>query len=520
MSRKTLRTLLWNLGGLVVVLALLYFAAPTLVHKIAFEGVALRFLYVLPWTVWAIVLWQATKQLNFFRRRAVVIGIFTAALIVLWDIVLYTSTGYFTYNMFAKFEQRTSMVPTNAGFIRYSAIQTADLDMSNFITAATEKVKDEDAKGVGEYTMPLITNDGFGYIAPILPDGLLVTYTQDNPGFVVYDDRSDARTKVRRVDQPFEIGPEMLWFDNLDRQLIFTDFFATYEKPHFLQLDPKQPNKFVAAIPKIKFRFWRFPFWGGVVLVHDDGTIEDLSREEALADKRLKGQWIAPIGLTRYYVELQNYDVGWGLLSPYVNVTGKLEIPKLPGDNQFPFITRGADDKTYFVTATKAALGGAGMYRMYYTDASTGEGSYFEYEKGSLVYGPTAGLDRVQNLPGFNWYRRTRASESGNMLAIEPVYIVHEDDPKQLFWKFSITNTKFAGVSAVVVASAKRPDEMMVFERRSEFEAWLRGGEASPGAEVAKLQTDASLSDEVARLRQIIEGLLRDIISLQEKMAK
>ncbi len=34
------------------------------------------------------------------------------------------------------------------------------------------------------------------------------------------------------------------------------------------------------------------------------------------------------------------------------------------------------------------------MYRMYYTDASTGEGSYFENEKGSLVYGPTAGLDR------------------------------------------------------------------------------------------------------------------------------
>lgn len=40
------------------------------------------------------------------------------------------------------------------------------------------------------------------------------------------------------------------------------------------------------------------------------------------------------------------------------------------------------------------------------------------------------------------------------------------------------------------------------------------------GAEVAKLQTDASLSDEVARLRQIIEGLLRDIISLQEKVAR
>ena len=68
-------------------------------------------------------------------------------------------------------------------------------------------------------------------------------------------------------------------------ETIFTDFFAIYEKPHFLQLDPKQPNKFVAAIPKIKFRFWRFPYWGGVVLVHDDGTIEDLSREEALADK-------------------------------------------------------------------------------------------------------------------------------------------------------------------------------------------------------------------------------------------
>ena len=155
MSRKTLRTLLWILGGVVVALAFLYIAAPTLLHKIAFEGVALRFLYVLPWILSAIILWQATNHFNFFRRRAMFISIFTAALIVLWDIVLYTSTGYFTYNMFAKFEQRMSMVPTNAGFIRYSAIQTADVDMSNFITAATERIKDEDAKGVGEYTMHL-----------------------------------------------------------------------------------------------------------------------------------------------------------------------------------------------------------------------------------------------------------------------------------------------------------------------------------------------------------------------------
>ena len=203
MSRKTLRTLFWILGGVVVALAFLYIATPTLLHKIAFEGVALRFLYVLPWILSAIILWQATNHFNFFRRRAMFISIFTAALIVLWDIVLYTRTGYFTYNMFAKFEQRMSMVPTNAGFISYSAMQTADVDMSNFITAATERIKDEDAKGVGEYTMPLITEDGFGYIAPILPDGFLATYTQDNPGFVVYDDRSDARTKVRRVDQPF-----------------------------------------------------------------------------------------------------------------------------------------------------------------------------------------------------------------------------------------------------------------------------------------------------------------------------
>ncbi len=131
--------------------------------------------------------------------------------------------------------------------------------------------------------------------------------------------------------------------------------------------------------------------------------------------------------------------------------------------------------RVYLVTAVKAEGGGLGLYRVYFSDGTTFARTYIEYKSDNLLYGPTAGLKRVPNIPGYNWYRRSGESESGNMIAIEPVYIVRKQDPEKLWWKTSITNKDYAGVSGVVVGDAARPDNLKIFTSRASFETWLRG---------------------------------------------
>ncbi|MBL7058545.1 hypothetical protein ISS03_04355 [Patescibacteria group bacterium] len=407
------------------------------------------------------------KRLTIKGRRALVIVFFGFIVVIVGFVVVATGTNYFTYQMYAKFEPIPSIISTDPDTIRYTAQQVAYTEIENSIKAATEKAH-------LEHVRPFITSDLFAYIAPITPDGLLTVWTGKNPGYVVYNDHRDHKDtiKTNRVDQVQEIGLGMQWFDDLELVLYRTDWFATYDQPHFLVLDDKQPEKYTAVVPKVKYAWWRFPYWAGVVLIHDDGKVEDLDRAKALADPRLAGKWIAPMALMRRYVELQNYAVGY--VQSFFRVSGKLEIPKIPGNNQFPLLTRSLNGHNYFVVPTKGEGGGDGLFRMYFGDSHTFQLTYFEVYSNNMIYGPNAALNRVQNLPGYNWHRKTDKNESGNMIATEPVYITSKDG-KQMFWKFSITNKQYAGTSAVAVVNAHNVDQVLEFKQRPEFEEWLRG---------------------------------------------
>lgn len=378
--------------------------------------------------------------------------------------------------MFVDFERVGQMVPTDPKFVRYTGMQIAFKDINQAIKAATEEVTMEN-------TVPFVSKTGFGYVAPITPDGFISTFSQKNPGFVVFNDRlpdNPQASKAHRVIQPFEIGQDMQVLDNLERQLIYSDFFASYDHPHYVVLDPNKPEHFTAVVSKIKYKWFMFPYWGGVVLVHDNGKMEDLSAQEAMKDPRLVGQWIFPQKLAKDYVKLENYKVGWGIFSEMVRVPGRLEIPKLPGESQFPMLTHGADSVNYHVIATKAAGSGGGLYRMYYVNATTGQGMYYEYGENETVYGPEAALTRVTNEQSFNWFREDGDSKSGNMIPVEPVYIVLSDN--KLYWKISVTNRKYEGVAATVVSPASNPNDRTLFKAQNEFDAWLNGKAISTAA--------------------------------------
>lgn len=504
---------------------------PKLTNTLMFRGVLLNWPYLVIFAFGLGVVVAEWRGLLLRTRRSVMLVVLTGVLSVAGWVGVESFSEYLTYQRFAQFHPRTQLVATDLDAVRYTALQTAFVDIENAITAATEDV-------VLEHVQPLVTSGWFRYIAPITPDGIVQRWIGDNPGFMVYEDAPGPGVKVHRASQAQAIGIDERFTDNLWWNVYRTDWFATYEDPHYITLDDARPDAFVVVVPKIKYAGFRLPYWAGIIIIHPSGVIEELDRAAALRDARLVGKWIAPMGLLRHYVEAQNYAVGY--FAHFFQVAGKLAIPTLEGQNQFPLLTRGADRHDYFAVATSAEGGASGLYRMYYGDAYSFDLSVYEFAASAMVYGPMAALARVQNLPGYNWYRAVtygpieshQTLESGTVVAIEPVYIVRPAEPTHLYWKFSITNKEYAGMSAVAVVDAANPDDVRSFDTRPAFESWLRGGTAPTATEqpvptvtvdgeVLPLSVSAAreeLLQQILMLAQQIPQLRVDIQALKEHL--
>ncbi len=443
------------------------------------------------------------------HRRPISVLVTAGTAFVLWCAFVWTSTDYLIYKTYgSSFTARAGLIPSSPEFTRFTPKANACNDIGNSISTSGEHVD-------CSYAAPMVTSKGFSWVAPIVPRGLWNTLFVNNPGFLVLDDSAGSYAnpskRLVRIDDEQKVGPGMEWFDNLQYKLAHNDFFANYDTPHYLPLDDSKPDKLSLVVPKIKYFLWRLPYWGGVVIVHSDGRLEDLDAEKAVADPRLKGKWIYPLALSRLYISIQNYGLGWGLLTPFVTIQGNLEIEQLSSGNQFPFLTQGADNKPYLVTATRGQGSARGLYRMYFTDASTGVTTFHQFGQHEVVYGAGAAKARLTNIQGYQWHHEGEKGGTGTIIAIEPVYVVRPNDPT-LYWKFTITNVTYSGISATAVANSAQPDDIKVFPHRQDYESWLKGNNVSPASATAVSAAGASVRDEVLSK---IEGMTRELNSLR-----
>ncbi len=501
-----------------ITFAIMYNLFPHFTQNVVFDGVIRNGWYIVPFVllVYGMIRFGLRNKGDMIRgdlgkhRRPLSLFVFGGVVYLLWCAFVYTSTDYVLYHSYASsFTSRPGLIPSSPAFTRFTPRENACNDIANSISTTGEHVD-------CDYSAAMITPRGFAWVAPIVPRGVLNTFWNNNPGFMVLDDSAaadlDSAKRLTRIDDEQKVGPGMEWFDNLQYALAKNDFFSNYDTPHYLPLDDSKPDKLSLIVPKIKYgMFWRLPYWGGVVIVHSDGRLEDLTAEKAMADPRLKGKWIYPLALTRLYIQIQNYGLGWGPATPFVWIAGKLEIEHLQGNNQFPFVTQGNDGKPYLVTATKGQGSARGLYRMYFTDASTGVTTFHQFGTHEVVYGAGAAKERLTNIQGYQWYHSGDKGGNGVMIAVEPVYIVRPNDPT-LYWKFTITNVNYSGISATAVANSARPDDIKVFPVRADYESWLKGNNVSPASAPAISAAGTSVRDEVLSK---IEGMTRELNSLR-----
>jgi hypothetical protein len=353
-----------------------------------------------------------------------------------------------------------------------------------------QNTQDDSTLVLGDFE-PLDNEEGgIDWVAPREPNGVWNSFTNNQDGVMVI--KPDGSAEL--VSQEFKRGEGMALHRNVAWQLKRERFFVHHTNQYYVLHE----GELLGLVPYVSYRFSfpvMVPQWGGVMVVHPDGEIEDLSPEEAIADERFEGERLYPEQLARKVGDVWKYRNGyWNTWSahedeaiiPEIGATeeagssgGAQEKGSKGGSanqvstNQMPFLIPTEEGPQWFLAAEPYG-GSFSMYRAIYINAHDGEVTYFRPDTGSALIGVNKGLDYARaTFPNYQWGR--------NAILLEPRPIVKDET---LYWMATITNADTAGVNKTVMVNSAEQGEVTVLESYEDVMAFVEGEDTGRTVEV------------------------------------
>jgi hypothetical protein len=333
-----------------------------------------------------------------------------------------------------------------------------------------QNTQDEPTLMLGDFE-PLSNGEGgIDWVAPREPNGLYNSLVNNQDGVMVIQPDGSAET----IRQEFKRGEGMALYRNVGWKLKREKFFAHHTNQYYV-LDGEE---LLGVVPYISYRFSfpvMVPKWGGVLVVHPDGEIENLSPQEAIKDGRFEGERLYPEQLARKVGDVWKYRNGyWNTWFAHKN---EAQIPQIntPEDqnaatlegtstNQMPFLIPTEEGPQWFLAAEPYGRSFS-MYQGIYVDGHSGEVTYFKPDTGSALIGVNKALDYAQaTFPNYQW--------GLNAVILEPRPVVKDET---LYWMATITNADKAGVNQTVMVNASEQGEVTVLETYEDVVAFVEG---------------------------------------------
>ncbi|NJE13238.1 hypothetical protein [Thermococcus sp. LS2] len=307
----------------------------------------------------------------------------------------------------------------------------------------------------------------------IIPDGAWNAIRLKDKG-VLFVDMNTTQARIQRIEQELQVGPGMQIFDNLE--------WVLYKKHYLIDLDVPRAlyynDKLYIVVPYISYKFRVFytvPKWGGVLVVDEEGNVEDLSPEEALKDERLRNFPIFPESLTRKIVNAQNYwkeSAFANIKNLWLHHENQIELIDVSNQgNRQPFLVIANDGKEYWMVAVEPYGKAHGLAAIYLIDAQNGEMSQVKFE--TPLTGPVKAIDYIKKaLPTFDW---------SQFMAVEPIPVFLNGE---LWWRVAIIPKSGSGVAKIAFVNAETK-EVKIFESEEDVRAFLLYGQV--GAKVQEI---------------------------------
>jgi len=228
-------------------------------------------------------------------------------------------------------------------------------------------------------------------------------------------------------------GPWMVnYHDNNIRPIV-------HEGEQYLMVPYTRPHHHLLPLT------YSHPQEGGVALIHQNGSINHYTLEQAQDVDALDGQPLMPSRLVRQQVSATTYRAGIVDTLPVIGGHEQtISIASVPGeDNQQPFYFQTAENGAQYVTAAEPTGNTQGLRELWFTDVRTGESVYYSSNGSSTLYGPRKSADFVVDANDRTDWERFSPSE--------PIPTVVEG---QLYWQFRVVQDGGGGITFISLVNA------------------------------------------------------------------
>jgi len=344
--------------------------------------------------------------------------------------------------------------------------------------------------------------DPLGYVSPRVPNGGFNVFTYEQQGVAIVDGEGGVETRR----EAFKYGEGMSITDNVRWKLIQERFWATPTDPYYSVND----GEVLMLVPYLKYRLSfpvTIPYWAGTFVVHTDGEIEDLSRDEIVKDKRFTDERLYPDELATIAADSLAYQNG--IWNAWVT---RQDVPQVPDientDNEMPYLLSNESGLSWY-TALEPYGPSNAVYTMLYTDAHTGEHSVYRLPLDRALIGPNRSFGFVTNAyPDFQWIRSSASGETGNVVSLEPRPVVRQDPEsgeRILYWMLSVTTRDSPGVNLTAFVDTRDGsvtgldsfDDVLAFASGKDIPgAEPRGGEGDGADPTAEQTTPEPTTEE------------------------
>jgi hypothetical protein len=330
------------------------------------------------------------------------------------------------------------------------------------------------------------TDKGLVWTALRTPQGAFRIFTKKSQGIVELDAENTARS-LREIDAELQVAPGLQITDNLRWRLLKRRFLIKLEEPVGIPT-PAGPR---IIVPYLEYKGFliRRPVLGGVFVVAPDGTIEDLSPEEAARRPELaRSGRIFPDTQARRIQDAFQYKRGiWNAWFVHEDQT-RIEDTET---NRQPYLVDfgAAGLGPQWVTVAEPYGRAFAASAIFLTDAVTGRTRIWRVPRRTSLSGNRRALQAVRTvaIPGVDFGDGSPGPGpgSGNFRVVEPRPVFVKG---HLVYLASIIPNSANAVSKTVVVDAETNKLVAIFDNDRDPQAeektrrYIETGEVPEGA--------------------------------------